>query len=276
MDQSIFQEKHFPLTIIIPMGNRKDVLEDCIKSSLWADEVIIVDSYTTDGSYQIAKKYPVRIIQREYDFSAKQKNWAIPQAKNEWVFILDTDERITIQLKNEIIDVISLSTENVGFRVPRLNYFLGKPLLHAGYFPDYQIRLFKREFGLYDLRKVHAHVLLNGPKGTLNSPIIHYAHQSIDQTIRNLLILMTTWESEQRKETKKIGLWLQITFRPVAAFLLRYVRQGGWRDGYRGLVISLIWAMYVSMTYMKIWEKDLNLPDSWWNEDWQRVFSREE
>lgn len=263
-------EHSYPITIIIPLGNRKDVLEDCIKSAEWADEVLIVDSFSTDGSFQIAKKYNVRIIQREYNNSAEQKNWAIPQAKHEWVMILDTDERISKDLKIEIINSINNSGKVVGYKIPRVNYFLGRPVMHGGYFPDFQIRLFKRDLGRYDLRKVHSHIQLDGPQGTIRAPIIHYAHQSLDQTLKNLLILMTTWEAEQRKPTiHKSNLWFEITIRPIGAFFLRYFKQGGWRDGLRGLIISMIWAMYVSITYMKVWEQRLNLPEEWWSLSWK-------
>lgn len=260
-----------PISVIVPSGNRKDLIEDCLKSVSWADEIIVVDSFSNDGSIEIAKRYATKIIQHEYIFSALQKNWAIPQAKNEWVFILDTDERISKGLRTEIFDTLRTnSSEIVGYRIPRINYFLGKPIMHGGYYPDYQIRLFRRDFGRYDLRKVHAHVNLQGECGTLKSPIIHYAHQSIDQSLKNLLILMTSWEAEEREiKTKNKGLWFQIVFRPIGAFFLRYIKEGGWKDGYRGLVLSYIWSMYVAVTYMKIWEKRLNIPDSWWIENWE-------
>ena len=262
------REETNKITIIIPTGNRVNVIEDSIKSALWADEVLVVDSFSTDGSFNIADKYADRVIQRKYINSAEQKNWAIPQAKNKWVFILDTDERISEDLREEIKIAINSNAEFVGYKVPRINYFLGKPMMHGGYYPDYQIRLFKRDYGKYDLRKVHAHVLLDGPQGTLGQSIIHYAHRSIDQTLKNLLILMTGWEAEQRDDsTVQKGIWFQILFRPVAAFFTRYVIKAGWRDGIRGLIYSIIWAMYISITYMKIWERRLNLPPKWWFEE---------
>jgi glycosyltransferase involved in cell wall biosynthesis len=267
---------HVPLTVIVPAGNRKDVIEDCLRSARWADELLVVDSYTTDGTLEIAQKYADRIIQNGYNFSAEQKNWAIPQASHEWVMILDTDERISPQLREEILSIISSGGACNGYRIPRLNYFLGKPVLHTGYYPDYQLRLFKRDHGRYSLRRVHAHVDLGGSMGTLHSPIIHYAHQTIDQTLKNLLILMTTWEGEQRREkVANRGIWLHIVFRPIAAFLLRYVWQGGWRDGYRGLILSVIWGMYVSIAYMKIWESNLDLAAQWWEKDWEQYNAKE-
>jgi glycosyltransferase involved in cell wall biosynthesis len=263
--------------VIVPTGSRADVIEDCLKSVRWADEVIVVDSYSTDDTLEIARRYADRVLQREYGFSALQKNWAIPQASHEWVLIVDTDERVPASLRAEIESILERSPEHAGYRIPRANSVLGREIRHADYYPDYQVRLFRRDAGHYDLRRVHAHVILSGSCGTLESPLIHYSSRSIDQTLRNLLITMTTWEAEQRIQTARdqgrspnSRLWLNLLFRPLAAFGLRYVRQGGWRDGYHGLVVSLIWAIYVAITYMKIWEQGLQLPEQWWLDDWQR------
>lgn len=259
-----------PLTVIVPTGNRLDTIEDCLKSVRWADELLVIDSNTTDGTYELAKKYADRVLRHEYGFSALQKNWAIPQARCDWVLIVDTDERVSAQLQNEIRSVIQDQQSPLhGYKLPRINYILGRPVMHTGYYPDYQLRLFMRDYGRYDLRRVHAHLNLDGSFGFLKTPLIHYAHRTMDQTLQNLLIQMTTWESEQRSSQPRL-FWFNMTARPLGAFVLRYFRQGGWRDGYHGLVVSLLWSMYVSITYMKIWEKDLGLDKTWWVDDWNK------
>jgi glycosyltransferase involved in cell wall biosynthesis len=258
------------LTVIVPTGNRADVIEGCLQSVTWADELLVVDSFSSDGTLAIAEQYADRVLRREYVNSANQKNWVIPQATHEWILIVDTDERVTLELRREIESILAQSNiaGPVGYRIPRVNYLWGKPVYHGGYYPDYQVRFFKRDHGRYETRQVHAHVLLDGECGTLQSPLTHYAHRSLDQTLSNLLVRMTTWEAEHRIErARQAGrkptrrLWLNLIFRPIAAFFLRYVRQQGFRDGYRGLILSLMWAMYVGITYMKVWEMELNLPD---------------
>jgi glycosyltransferase involved in cell wall biosynthesis len=268
------------LSVIVPTGSRDDVIEDCLRSVRWADEVIVVDSYSADQTLEIAGKYADRVLEHEYGFSALQKNWAIPQASHEWVLIVDTDERVPAELRDEIEAILHDPGAHVGYRIPRINIVLGKELRQAGYYPDYQVRLFRRDAARYELRRVHAHVTLDGSCGTLEAPLVHYSSRSLDQTLRNLLITMTTWEAEQRAESARQAgrrpvrrLWFNLLFRPIAAFGLRYFRQGGWRDGYHGLVVSLIWAIYVAITYMKIWELGLRLPDQWWQEDWQQRLS---
>jgi glycosyltransferase involved in cell wall biosynthesis len=263
-----------PLSVIIPTGSRDDVIEDCLRSVRWADEVIVVDSYSSDGTLQIARSYADRVLQHEYGYSALQKNWAIPQASHEWVLIVDTDERVTDELRAEIERVLRDDPPHAGFRIPRANLVLGRELRGAGYAPDYQVRLFRRDAARYELRRVHAHMQLDGTCGILRAPLLHYSGRSLDQMIGNLLLQMTTWEAEQRGQVERPGgrrprgQWGSLLLRPVAAFGVRYFRQGGWRDGYHGLVISLIWAIYVAITYMKVWEHDLELPEQWWLEDW--------
>jgi glycosyltransferase involved in cell wall biosynthesis len=239
--------------------------------------VLVVDSFSTDGTLEIALRYADRILQHEYGFSASQKNWAIPQAQHPWVLIVDTDERVTQDLRQEIETVLVNPAPNLGFKIPRTNFFLNKELSWGGYTPDYQLRLFHRDHGRYDMRRVHSHVILDGPYGFLKTPLMHYTHQSLNQMLSNLLITMTTWEAQERelqsvRQGKTPTRWMKLNliFRPLAAFTLRYFKQGGWRDGIHGLVTSLVWAMYVQITYMKIWENSLKLPDRWWAEDWQK------
>ena len=261
-----------PISVIVPTGSRDDVIEDCLRSVRWADEVIVVDSYSTDGTLAIAKKYADRVLQHEYGFSALQKNWAIPQASHAWVLIVDTDERVSAELRAEIEALLRSNPAEAGFRIPRANIVLGRELRGAGYTPDYQVRLFRRDAARYDLRRVHAHIRLDGSCGTLRSPLVHYSGRSLDQMIGNLLLLMTSWEAEQRAparaQRRARGMWINLLLRPIAAFGLRYFRQGGWRDGYHGLVVSLVWAIYVAITYMKVWEQGLELPEGWWSNDW--------
>src|SRR5262245_14489369 len=127
--------RRFPLSVIVPTGSRDDVIEDCLKSVRWADEVIVVDSYSTDNTLEIARQYADRVLQHEYGFSALQKNWAIPQASHEWVLIVDTDERVPAELRDEIEATLHGQPPHAGYRIPRANIVLGRELRGAGYAP---------------------------------------------------------------------------------------------------------------------------------------------
>ena len=127
------------LTVIVPCCNNEAIIRDCLESVKWADEILICDSFSTDKTLDIAREYSDRIIQHEYINSATQKNWAIPQAGNEWVFIVDTDERITDELRDEVVSVLKNQGESEGFNIPRANYSFGRRLRYGGYWPDYQL-----------------------------------------------------------------------------------------------------------------------------------------
>ena len=121
------------LTVIIPAFNEEDNIRDCIESVRWADEIFVVDSFSIDKTVEIASEYTDRIVQHEYINSATQKNWAIPQASNDWVMILDSDERVTSALKDEIVNILSSNDILDGYYIPRVNRFLGRDIKYGGW-----------------------------------------------------------------------------------------------------------------------------------------------
>jgi glycosyltransferase involved in cell wall biosynthesis len=258
------------LTVLVPSFNSAEVIADCLQSAAWADELLVVDSGSTDETLELARQAGARLLQHAYENSAAQKNWAIPQAAHPWVLIVDTDERVTPELRREIEAVLSEPGPRAGYQIPRLNYAFGEPLRHTGYFPDYQIRLFRRDRGRYAPREVHAHMLIDGSVGRLSQPLIHYAQRSMAQTIRSLLVRMTEWEAVERERQGARASLGQMLLRPPAAFFYRYIYQGGFRDGQRGLVVSLLWSFYVGLTYLRLWERQHPQPAGWWVTDWQR------
>lgn len=246
-----------PLSVFVPCGNSHDVIEDCLQSVSWADELVVVDSFSTDGTLAIAERYATRILRNEYIDSATQKNWAIPQVAHDWVLIVDTDERVTSELRSEIERALTDSGEMVGFRIPRLNHAWGRPLYHGGNYPDYQLRFFRKECGRYQQRRVHAHVILDGPCGTLGNHLLHYGQRSMTQVIHHLLEQFTIWEAEERIDKGARFTARSALLRPPAAFLYRYVYQRGFLDGVPGLIMAGFWAMYVFLSFARIWEIEL-------------------
>ncbi|MRR14508.1 glycosyltransferase family 2 protein [archaeon] len=135
------------LSVLIPCFNEEKNIEECLKSVSWADEIFVVDSFSTDGTLDIARKYTDRIVQHEYINSAAQKNWAIPQALHDWILIVDCDERVTPGLKNEIISILSMENPLDGYWIRRKNFFLGREIEHSGWGRDSVLRLFRRDLG---------------------------------------------------------------------------------------------------------------------------------
>lgn len=257
--------------------NEEKVIQNCLESVKWADEIFVVDSFSTDRTKDIARQYTDKIIDHEYINSAQQKNWAIKNLpfRNDWIFIIDADERVTTELQEEIQNVLNnqknRDVDINGYYIPRINYFLGRRIRHCGWHPDHQLRLFKKEKGIYDGREVHSQILLEGQAGYLKNPIIHLARDSIFEYISKLN-RHTSWEVSEmsKKQThllvetniprplyKKIlrKIWKYLPFKPIITFIWLYIFRLGFLDGYRGFLISIFQSFYVFISYAKLWER---------------------
>lgn len=241
-----------PLSVLIPCFNNEDIIEECLQSVRWADEVVVCDSFSTDATCDIARRYADRLLQHEYRNSATQKNWALPQLSHDWVLIVDTDERVSESLRAEIERLLTSDASYTGYRIPRANYLFGRWLQYGDSWPDFQIRLFRRDRGRYQDREVHAHVLLDGPCGSLVSPLLHYPHRSLAGLRRVILQRYTTWEALEKNKRGVKFRWTQLIVRPLGAFVYRYGLRGGFRDGWQGLLMAGVWTMYVFISYLKL------------------------
>ena len=161
------------LTAIIPTGNEEHNIVAAIKSVDFADEIMVVDSFSKDATVQLATPLADTILQREYENSASQKNWAIPQAKHKWVLLLDADERVAPELKKEVLSIINSNTDYSGFWIKRQNYFMGKKVRFSGWQGDRVIRLFIRDKCKYENKHVHAEIISDGKIGSLNNILMH-------------------------------------------------------------------------------------------------------
>ncbi len=241
-----------PVSILVPCFNNEDVIGHRLQELRWGDELVVCDSFSSDATVEIASGIADRVLQHEYVNSANQKNWALPQLRHDWVFVVDTDEVVSIQLRREVEAALSLPNNSVGFRIPRANIIFGRRMRHGLEWPDYQIRLFKKDSGRYVDRWVHASVTLDGPSGTLTSPLLHYPHQNLDSVRRTLLGRYTEWEARQRNEDGVRFSWAAAFARPLAAFFRRYVLLAGYRDGWQGAFIAVTWSVYVWLSYLKL------------------------
>lgn len=241
-----------PISVLVPCFNSKAVIEACLYSVSWADEIVVCDSFSSDGTIEIAEKYAHRIIRHEYIDSASQKNWAIPQLSHDWVLIVDTDERVPAALRREIEYAIRRPGGFTGFRIPRANYVFGRKLEHGGEWPDYQLRLFRRDCARYEQRRVHAHMILQGPCGTVTTPLTHLPHQSLPAIRQTLLGRYSLWEAEQKWADGARFRVRHLVFRPAGAFFSRYILRSGYRDSWQGLLMATIWACYVFISYWNL------------------------
>ncbi|MGB9668421.1 MAG: glycosyltransferase family 2 protein, partial [Thermosulfidibacteraceae bacterium] len=186
--------------------------------------------------------------------SATQKNWAIPQASNEWVMIVDADERVTPELRDEILEELR-NPRYDGYYIGRRNFFLGFPLDHGGWSPkeDRNIRLFRKSVSRYEDKEVHADVVVNGKVGSLRNYLIHYTYRSLQDYFRKF-DRYTTWAAKDIVKAGKKPNFFNLVLRPMGDFIKFYILKLGFLDGLPGLIIALLSSYYVVVKYVKAWE----------------------
>jgi len=242
------------LTAIIPCKNEELNIRPCIESVLdISDEVIVADSGSTDRTMEIAKEYNCRIIEREYIYSADFKNWAIPQANNHWILIVDADERVTPELAQEIKQVLQGEPEYDGYFIYRRNYIFGHVVKRSGWGTDKVLRLFKRDISRYKDMRVHSEIVVeSGKVGKLKEKLEHYAYWSFGQ-IMEKHNRYATWAAEDLRDKGIRSGFLHMTFVPLWRFIRQYLIQRGFLDGIPGLIVCTISMYYVFLKYAKLW-----------------------
>ena len=242
------------LSVLIPTFNNEASIRSCLETVSWADEILICDSYSTDSTLEIARAYTNRIIQHEYINSAKQKNWAIPQCQYDWVFILDTDEVLEEGLKEEIRRCSERNGVSFdGYRIPRKNFVYGRWVKHAGLYPDYQVRLFRKEKGRYIEREVHAHVVLAGKVGTLEHHLLHNGFKDISTWLTKIE-RYTRYERDECLKQRKPLQALKHLFGAPLIFLDTFFLKLGFLEGHRGLLVSALNTFYYFLIGVRLWE----------------------
>ena len=241
------------LTAIIPTGNEQHNIVNAIQSVSFANEIMVVDSFSTDETVKLATPLVHTLLQREYENSASQKNWAIPQAKNEWILLLDADERVTPELKKEVISIINSNTEYSGFWIKRQNYFMGKKVCFSGWQGDKVIRLFKRDECKYEDKHVHAEIISSGKISILKNKLTHNTFIS-KQAYLNKIERYAKWQAKDYDKKIKTITPYHTIIKPAVRFFKHYFLQLGILDGYVGFIISAYQAKAVALRYKYIKE----------------------
>jgi len=250
------------LSVVISAYNEEKKIEDCLKSVSFADEIIFVDSSSTDQTVGISKKYASRIFTRPNNPMLNvNKNFGFSKAKNDWILSLDADERITSELANEIKEKIGNwkleigNSDVVGFWIPRKNIIFNKWIKHAGWYPDYQLRLFKKGKGRFIEEHVHEMIEVEGETERLANPIVHYNYDTIFQFLQKLTNVYGPNEAEQMLKKGYKFAWQDAIRMPLKEFLSRFFAREGYKDGFHGLMLSMLMAFYHFVVFALIWEK---------------------
>lgn len=247
-----------PVSVIIPVFNSDFYLEKLILSIIDdVEEILICDSFSTDNTLQIAKQYKLRIIQHEYINSAKQKNWAIPQAKNDWVWVIDSDELPEKALLNEIRQFLSEVKAHIDLAyIPRKNLFWGEFMGKASAYPDYQSRLFKRDKGKYQDKEVHAQLEVPGDHVYLKNALVHDDFKEISVWWHRNNRYYNYELDECIKRNIKWSFKLQY-IKPLYVFFKFYIQRKGFLHGFKGFFVAFQWLVYYFFVAAKLYEYEL-------------------
>jgi glycosyltransferase involved in cell wall biosynthesis len=235
--------------------NEAHNLSDALESVAWADEIVVVDSESTDNTTAVARRFTDRIVVRPWPGYVAQKNYAASLASHDWIFSLDADERVTPALADEIRAALASDPPHAAYWVPRVTWHLGRWIRTTDWYPDRQLRLYDRRAAEWTGRYVHEAVTVRGTEGHLRAELQHRPYRSVADHLETM-DRYTTYAARQMHEAGRRAGLVQLAGHPPLAFVRNYLARGGIRDGVPGLVISAMNAYYVFLKFAKLWELD--------------------
>lgn len=242
------------LSVIILTKNEEKNIRECLETVRWADEIIIVDDLSTDRTIEICREYTGKIYPKKLDGFGAQKQFALEQAKGEWVLSVDADERIPRELVEEIRQTLAGTPAHDAYGIWRKSFYLGRWVRHCGWYNPV-VRLFRKDKTRFDMKKVHEVVIVSGSTGYLKNSLIHYSYHSIAQHLDKIR-LYTFYDAQQLYDDgvriRPVETVWYIGLKPALAFLRKYIFLRGFLDGWRGLCISFFTGLAVELNYMKL------------------------
>lgn len=243
------------LSVVVITHNEERNIERCLKSVQWADEIIVVDSFSTDRTVEIAKFYTSSILQHEFDGDIPQRERGFALAKSDWLLYIDADEEVTDELKNEILSTIASPHAKDGYYVTRKVCAFGKWIEHGGWFPDYTFRLFKKDKYLAEYAEVHGGFTVRGEKGKLQGFLLHYTYNKIEDYLEKMNVYTSLQVSNKLKDNPHINIQpLKLLLSPLSHFYRMFIVRKGYKDGLHGFLLACLGALYVLALYAKVWE----------------------
>lgn len=243
------------LSVVISAFNEEEKIEDALKSASFADEIIFVDNTSSDKTLEIAKKYTQKVFVRPNNLMLNvNKNFGFTKVSGDWIFSLDADERISQELQKEIRNIMEGRGSADGYWIPRKNIIFGKWIEHTGWYPDSQLRLFRKNRGKFPERHVHEMLKVTGKTENLNGHLIHYNYENIDQFLRKTEIYIESESKDLISKKYVISPIDSIRF-PLKEFISRFFAREGYKDGLHGFILSLLMAFYHLGVFVKLWEK---------------------
>ena len=243
------------LSVVLTTLNEERNIDRCLSSVTWADEIIVVDSFSRDRTVELARKYTDRVYQHEFPGSSRQVERGIQYAKGEWVFYIDADEEVSPELAGQIKEAVSTSSDIVGYEVLRKPSAFGKWIEHGGWFPDYPFRLFRKDGYIAEHEEVHGGFRPKGRKGRLEGILYHHTYETIYSYVEKMNDYTSLQVSNKlRSDQTMIPTKRNLLLSPFSHFLRMYFSKKGYKDGFHGFVLALLDAAYTMLLYAKIWE----------------------
>jgi glycosyltransferase involved in cell wall biosynthesis len=240
------------LSVIVIAGREEHNIADCLASVSWAGEIVVLCSQQEDRTMEIARGFTPHVSHRAFDGYATQKRASLAQATRPWVLSLDADERVTPELRTEIAGVLAREDAADGYSMPRRNFFHGKWLRHGGWYPDHQLRLFRRERATVSDRLVHERFEVSGTKGRLTGALLHFTVPSIRHLLEKNLDY-AWYAALERRSRRRYGVF-DFMLTPPLEFGKRYILKGGFLDGWEGLVVAVIHLIVKTQVLLYLWE----------------------
>lgn len=242
------------VSAVVIAYNDEPNMRPCLESLKWADELIVVDSYSTDATETISREYTDKVFQHEFSGFGRLRNEAVAHATHDWIFSLDTDERATEELQQEIRAQLERGPDARAFFVPRRNYFLRRWIKRSGWYPDYrQPQFFHKDHMRYQEDLVHESFLLDGRPGYLRAHVEQYPFRDVDHYLMKMDRYSTLMAEEMVKRGRRFHAH-QLFSHPLFTFLKMYGLRRGFLDGKPGLILAGLYAYYTFVKYAKLWE----------------------
>ena len=241
------------LSAVIIARDEGDRIGRAIASVSFADEVLVLDSGSTDDTVAVARALGARVVQTDWPGHVAQKNRAVAEAAHAWVISLDADEWVPAELASEVQAALERPLDDVaGFSVPRLSHWLGGPLRHGTWYPDRRVRLFHRERGAWTGIDPHDHVQLAGPERKLRQPLHHAPYRDLSEHLDTIDRYTARW-AEQAVADGVVARWWDVALRPVLHIVKAVLLKAAFLDGVRGLCVAGLGATYVLVKWTRVW-----------------------
>ncbi len=239
------------LSVVLITKNEEHNIRRCLDSVKWADEIVLIDSQSTDRTVEIAKEYGAKIYSPQWKGYGPAKQEGVNKATSEWILSIDADEEVTSELADEIKSV--LKTENIynGCLINRHTSFMGKWINHCGWYPDYLLRLFRKKSGNFNDAVIHEKVEINGKTRELKAELLHYSYPNLESYLKRFN-RYTTLGAETAFAKGKKARNFDIVFRPFVSFIDHFITHQGFQDGIEGFIISVLSSVAVMVKYVKL------------------------